>query len=427
VVELRRVSGRATDRQKNIAASVGVDLDDDLPESVAAAVLAEALSEPLNLELSPPVTPNQVAYVSDLASGVGRTAPDHLASARHVDGWLPVLFAERAIQALEQLRPEPGDVVQDLDGRNPPGVVNSISADGRVNFVGGAGAGARPHRLRIVARAGEEGEHARTARREAANVAAQRRNRYLEQPPAGPKLKQLERWIVKGRVERADLLQFEEILDSAADEKPIQRFLEEHPEMLASLLGGTYANAVVPRIDLGGKLEPDFLFAEVDSAGVHWWLIELESPRAQVLLQDGELAEKARHAIKQIEDWRRWLTNNLDEARRLPYQDGVGLVDIRREHTRGLVLIGRREEVLGCSEDARQRESTQSRILVRTYDWLLQKFRLGPAPGIQAHLPSEYRLAERAVTEDELYVGVDFDALLEETDELELDALLDED
>jgi hypothetical protein len=73
--------------------------------------------------------------------------------------------------------------------------------------------------------------------------------------------------------------EYRSILDEAADEKPLQAFLELHPEMLVAELG-MYCRWVLPRSSLAGKYVPDFLTARLYSSGLTWTLVELESPRA---------------------------------------------------------------------------------------------------------------------------------------------------
>ena len=135
----------------------------------------------------------------------------------------------------------------------------------------------------------------------------------------------------------------------------IQAFIQQHREASQPCADrrslGTY---VRNQPSLGGQRYPDFALAVVDSGGVHWTLIELESPRVNAGLKSGQLAEKARTAVQQIETWREWLTVNLDFARRPRDEDGLGLVEIRPQCP-GLVLIGRRASMRQISTAVQRR------------------------------------------------------------------------
>jgi hypothetical protein len=48
-------------------------------------------------------------------------------------------------------------------------------------------------------------------------------------------------------------------------------------------------------------------------------------------------------------------------------------VDIRPDRTHGLVIIGRREAMLGVPTDHRVRVARDSRILIRSYDWFVDQ------------------------------------------------------
>ncbi|MGA4859088.1 Shedu anti-phage system protein SduA domain-containing protein [Streptomyces koyangensis] len=169
--------------------------------------------------------------------------------------------------------------------------------------------------------------------------------------------------------------EFAEILESAKDEKPLQKFFTAHPEMLAQQLGAG-CRWIIPKPQLGGLLEPDFMAARLDSGGLKWVAVELESPSINWLFTqtDGNPTEKLRKGIQQVKDWRHWIENNLSTARNSPRNGGSGLVEITPRFD-GLVIAGRRSDVR--EDDQRHRRDiwhTQN-IEIHTYDWLLQEAR----------------------------------------------------
>ena len=179
------------------------------------------------------------------------------------------------------------------------------------------------------------------------------------------------------------------IIETADDERPIQVYLEAHPELLGALLGGR-DRFVIPRPSFGGKYEPDFLIADTDSMGIRWLLVELETPASSVTLSTQNALEKnARRGVTQIQEWREWLQNNLDGARRSLNRDGLGLADIR-PNSEGLVLVGRRHALRGNGAAVRSAFAEQNSIRIHTYDWLVESLReiinfVGPS-GLNPHV-----------------------------------------
>ncbi|MFD9234782.1 Shedu anti-phage system protein SduA domain-containing protein [[Kitasatospora] papulosa] len=169
--------------------------------------------------------------------------------------------------------------------------------------------------------------------------------------------------------------EFEDLLSSAKEEKPLQEFLTRHPEMLVQQLGAG-CRWVIPKPQLGGTYEPDFMVARIDSGGLRWVAIELETPALDRLFteENGTPGAKLRAGIQQVKDWRHWIECNLASARNSPRDGGCGLVDVT-PRIEGMVFIGRRR--VSQEEDQRRRRDIEwnDRIAVHTYDWLLEEAR----------------------------------------------------
>lgn len=180
----------------------------------------------------------------------------------------------------------------------------------------------------------------------------------------------LDKWVgqkvLKCRdVPKALVNEFERLLGDAKDERPLQTFLAEHPELLCPLAepGGELWCLDRPR--LGSELIPDFLLASDSSAGFRWTLIELEGPTEAILTKDGLPAKRLAGAMKQIRDWRGWLRTNIAYAR-----DQLGLTDIHAE-CRSVIAIGRRQSLDIKKASTYAALSTNSDA-VMTYDRLLE-------------------------------------------------------
>ena len=132
-------------------------------------------------------------------------------------------------------------------------------------------------------------------------------------------------------------------------------------------------------------------------------LVELETPASNVTLRDDNLLEKhARKGVSQVEEWREWLQNNLDYARRSRRNGGLGLPDIR-PGSEGLVLVGRRVRLHENADAVRHPIRERSNIRIHTYDWWLERLGglvtfKGP-PAANPHIIQPLRDVSRTDTE----------------------------
>jgi hypothetical protein len=160
-------------------------------------------------------------------------------------------------------------------------------------------------------------------------------------------------------------------IDSAEDERAIQRYLEEHPLLMVQHLGGGHGRWVLPQKDLGSEFVTDFVIGEKHSAGYEWCAVELESPRVPMFNQNGDPSRYLNHAIRQIQDWRSWLLRNSDYASRDRSSQGLGLKEITG-NVPGLILIARRELVPESTSERRMQMMHDLGIRIHTYDFLVE-------------------------------------------------------
>ena len=169
-------------------------------------------------------------------------------------------------------------------------------------------------------------------------------------------------------VEDADSLK--ELLERDPDEHSMHRFLKDNPQFLVQALTGGHGRYQISKPRLGAEFVPDFLIAEESSIGLEWYAIEIESPRVEAHTTNGLQSHHLTHAIGQIRDWREWVMNNLDYARRPREQDGLGLIGIDNR-VAGLILIGRRNEHPKRYNQFRRQMIDRERIVIHSYDWLV--------------------------------------------------------
>jgi hypothetical protein len=107
------------------------------------------------------------------------------------------------------------------------------------------------------------------------------------------------------------------------------------------------------------------------SIGYEWYLVELESPRAQLFTRAGHPTVVLNRAINQIVSWRSWLTANRDYAARPRRDLGLGLTDMTPAPP-GLILIGRRDAARKEMTAVRRQYAQDLRIEIHTYDFLIE-------------------------------------------------------
>lgn len=164
---------------------------------------------------------------------------------------------------------------------------------------------------------------------------------------------------------------FRTALETARDEGDMQRLLEAHPRLLIQHLTTGRRSWVIPKKRLGSEHETDFVIAQKASDGYVWCAVELERPQVKMFNKNGDPSAALTHALRQIDDWRDWLSRNLDYAQRPRDRSGLGLIDIHPELD-GMVIIGRDVDLdRRAIAPRRQRLERTHRVKIETYDWLL--------------------------------------------------------
>lgn len=159
-------------------------------------------------------------------------------------------------------------------------------------------------------------------------------------------------------------------VDTGNGELPIQKVLERLPQLWLGHDRTGHGTFVFPQKRLGSQFVPDFLIAVGSSAGMDWRLVELEAPMHIPHLKNGDPSVKLRKAISQINDWRRWLTDNISYAVRPKAENGLGLWNIS-PRSPATVYIGRRPFSSDFNAERRRLREEQG-ITVSSYDALIE-------------------------------------------------------
>lgn len=379
---IENTTGPATKKQRDLGVLAGILLSPRTPRIVAAAMLRAALRHELNLPAPRPISSRYDERIRAL-----RRPHDPLISSQteeEAEAWVNFLRLARRRESLVDLKIQEGDIVKTTEGVLAE--VSSIGQEGRVFFKGGQGFGSWPDQVTIVARRNEIAGPATEARKQAQNFAA-RHTRSSVWSTA--KRSELSEFATEAIISEDDIVELESIISAAEDERPIQKFLESNGHLLTALLGGP-ERYCLPKKRLGGEYIPDFVIGDVNSQGIRWVLIELETPRSGIYLKSGlELDERTRKGLAQVVSWRSWLSQNIAYASKKRSDDGIGLFDIR-EKADAIVLVGRRSQIPETKDALRHALRQENNIRIHTYDWLLDTLRgavqyVGP-PGSNPYL-----------------------------------------
>lgn len=174
-------------------------------------------------------------------------------------------------------------------------------------------------------------------------------------------------------VTTADVRGFQEALERATNERSLQAYLQQHPQLFCAYLRSGHGEWIIPQKRLGAEYVPDFVIGCGNSGGLTWDFIELESPVASLTLANGQPSKELRTAIHQVECWRDWLRDNLDYARRSRSMHGLGLQEVHpTAHAK--IVIGRRQHSSPAEKHLKARYRERHHIDIMSYDRLLENF-----------------------------------------------------
>lgn len=153
-----------------------------------------------------------------------------------------------------------------------------------------------------------------------------------------------------------ELLQsFKDLLDSDPErEEILQVFLNDHPELLVP----TYSR-VFPKLRLGDHVT-DFVFQKATG---DYLLVEIERSTYQLFRNDGQQKAELTHAIDQLNDWKRYIEDNLRTVEHELDLEGIS------SNPEGIVVIGRSQAL--TSENKRKLTTMGNqnpKLKILTYD-----------------------------------------------------------
>jgi len=364
-LQLEAAVNGPSEEQRAAADALGLSLPERVPAPVAAVLVKNHLASVLleGLGRRSDVPESLVELEAEL--GISENAVLTTGSAVEVSAWFAARYMVMTARGLRDIRPDIGDVVTSTAWPGEQRVISSIGDDGRVYMKGRPPRRAWPNHLSIVSRAGQTGHAANVAAVEATLLNS---NSYSSM--GWYRFDALNEHKLPTHLPSPEAVRaLEGLLESGEQrEEPFQVLLTQHPSLLAASVVGASGTYVIPKQRLGAEHVPDFLVLGVNSLGPQWLLVEIEAARHQIVNRDGSVSGATRHAIKQIEDWREWLTTNVAYAHNELNLHGL------TNRAPGLVIIGR-GEVMPERQASRARFEETGQASIHSWDWLLRSAR----------------------------------------------------
>lgn len=172
--------------------------------------------------------------------------------------------------------------------------------------------------------------------------------------------------------------------DEKTNENDIQRYLEEHSEMIPlPILLNHHLNfrSIISKLPLGREYKTDFAYLTKSSTGWNLVLIELESSHKKIFTKDKKnpkLTQAFNNARDQVNNWKAYVQKNYEKVRD-SVKNLLQPINMRDNilEVKYVLIIGRSDNAK-LSEKERELLQTekQAGIEVMTYDSLINHFYL---------------------------------------------------
>jgi hypothetical protein len=166
--------------------------------------------------------------------------------------------------------------------------------------------------------------------------------------------------------------QLDWLISNERPESELQSHLEKHPQIISQQFA--HCHHVFPQVRLGERYQADFLCLEANSYGNEWIAVEIESTNKKICNKSGRKTAYLEHALQQIRDWRNWVCDNIDYARRSKSENGLGLQGIHPKFS-GCVIIGRHTQEREFENHIVQQVLKDELIEIRSWDGIVKRAR----------------------------------------------------
>ena len=141
---------------------------------------------------------------------------------------------------------------------------------------------------------------------------------------------------------------YEKLLSGNPTEPMMQDFLERHPFMVPGHDRGHMPLhvALVSQPELPGvkRLIPDFMWIATNSMEWYPTMIEIENPKKQIFIKNGDTGRDFNHARNQLAQWRAWFEENGNLQKFIRDYGIPERIKKRALRVRTILVYGRRSE-----------------------------------------------------------------------------------
>lgn len=175
-------------------------------------------------------------------------------------------------------------------------------------------------------------------------------------------------WKDAVHIWRAIYKEWAELLNTENSEEAYQSFLSDHAGFFFC---DTHSRPFcISKLRLGGDYVTDFVVPEDRwSDGWNYTLIEIESPHTPPFTKSGHPSKRLVGALRQIVDWKSWISSNPSIRGLLPDGRSYGA----RFNIGYTIYIGTRENS-AATIDHRNKWSAEHNISIRSFDALTDNF-----------------------------------------------------
>lgn len=184
---------------------------------------------------------------------------------------------------------------------------------------------------------------------------------------------------------RTTLASFRGLLDGDVNERKVLSFILENRAyfIVASLLKayfrfGHHEAHIFPEFQLGNSYKVDHLLVGLSSGGWHFVFVELEAPKGDITLENGDLGVAFRKGLSQVADWNTWLeerysalSETFDKHRRSELPLPREFIQLDKTRLYFVVVAGRRSDFNDRTYRIQRKRQMDSSELILHYDNLL--------------------------------------------------------
>jgi hypothetical protein len=161
------------------------------------------------------------------------------------------------------------------------------------------------------------------------------------------------------------------IADTNTKETDCHNFIKKYPNLFFPRYNNAH-NHVISKLKFGSDYELDFLNCYSErSAGFKYQFFELESPHTPPFTKKGIPSSRLSGAIQQINDWKRWISGNMPEAKKVFPSSYFDATDV--PNFQYFIIIGNKENSKNHI-GKRNQLSQELGINIRSFDFFTDSF-----------------------------------------------------